>query len=186
MQLTKEKVEEYIKDFSERSMKTLQDCNGHPMILVLITDKGAMLVELDPMIELHEKLYAAGLKDRAARLKDAIAWFIRKLAKKEGATGCALVNEAWVAKVKPSEAVMAYGDEPGKATALNAPLPRERADRQEAVSLTYEFKLDSGEKMSGMRTWVFHRDAAGKVIKIDPPEDRDNSKAIGRFVSFLE
>lgn len=184
--LTKERAEEYIRDFSDLTTKTLRDCNGHPMILVLITDEGAGIVELDHMIELHEKLYAVGMKEQAAQIKDVISHFIRSLAKEKGAVGCALVNEAWVAKAKPSETVVAYGDEPGKATALNVPLPRERADRQEAVSLTYEFKLDSGEKMAGMRTWIFHRDEAGKVIKIDPPEDRDNKNAVGRFVNFFE
>lgn len=186
MELTKEKAQEYINNFSERATKTLQAIGGHPMLLVYITPDGKLRgVDFTEVLDRCEIAYALGLPELANSLKDTLSRIAKEVLKKSGAVGCALICEVWYAKAKKDEVVVAYGDEPGKATFIGKPA-RERADRMEALSMEYEFKVGDGRKIAGMKTWVFHRDGDNNVSKVDPPEDKDNGTAEGRFVNLLE
>lgn len=182
--MNEEKVRETIEDISRLSVDHLKRNGDHPMIGLAYSDKGREVIPLDEVVQLTDILYRIGLHGRAMSAKEAMSKAIKKHLKETGAFGLIVVSEMWITEIPKDNVQIAFGDEPGRSKVIG-PIARFDKNRKEALSVTWEFKLDDGKRFEGIRSWVFHRKGIGE-IEMDPPKTLEGSPMGGLFTGFIE
>lgn len=170
----------FLDELTEKAKETLQICKQHDMIVLLLTEKGPVPLDLSPFLEQAEELHKSNEHQKAQEVKDAMSLLMRLAAAMTKAFGIFTVCEAWFAK--PPKGELKIGPQ-GEVTDFGL-LPRHRTDRMEVLSLSFEVKLSDGAKFSGMRIVPFTR--IRDRILYDPQEDMFDGETVGRFFGIIE
>ena len=174
-------AEKAIDLYISTAKKAMSMFGHHGFFFFILTPEGAFPIDASPLLEASDEARERGNAQAAERAKDTIATQVRRIAKERKAEGVVHIFEAWLSVEAAKALQILGGDEPGMAKAAGM-IARYAPDRKEILSVIWEFRLDSGERVDGVWTGFFERD--GGRIKFTR-EERNDVAALGRFTGLL-
>ena len=183
MNYSKEDVKEIVDRLFEVAKHTIERDKGHEPIAFAFQPIGTTLIlDLSDIMEAAEEEFRRGHTNAGYATKDLMANMIRQFLSEKGSVGIITITEMWVKKFERHE--VAGGDQPGMSGILTS--ARHAPDRQEALGITWEFKMADGTKESGIRDVIFTREGKGEDEKIVFGKDTSyGTTGEGRLTNFL-
>lgn len=149
MTITKETVEKLLHDFAELAKGILATSNNHDPISIFFSEEGPRIVSSAEILNQSEKEFAAGNIRAGYDAKERMAAALREIAEESKAFGMITIVEAWATKVKAKDLQVLNGDQPGMGGVIG-PLPRFDKNREEVLTMSYEFKMGDGSRYDGL------------------------------------
>jgi hypothetical protein len=180
--MMKEAVENMLNDFTELARKILATHGNHDPISIFFTEAGPRIVSSADILDESEEKFAAGNVSAGYAAKDRMAVALREIAEESKAYGVITIVEAWMTRVKSKDLQVLNGDQPGMGGVVG-PLPRFDKNREEVLTMAYEFKMGDGSRYDGMIMRPIIR-TAGAVSLGDP--ERYPSAGDGRLTGLIK
>lgn len=175
---SKEEIAARIDEISGVATAVLKTANCHEPSAICYTDAGPFYVSLDGIMEEAERRFSAGQTSEGYQVKSLMWAYLRGIAKQKKCFGIVIMMEVWLKMIDKE----VPRDASGMPQVVS---PRFSPDRQEALAMTWEFKMADGSKIAGSRQWIFRRGPDQAVAEIGEPNDMQGG-GIGAATGFLE